>query len=294
MTRTCKYAPCSKEFEPTHPRHEFCEPTCRANQHYVEHPEKGRAVQSGALRSVATHPLDDARGQVEEGKTSADWALIAREHVMRTLLRTSYFTADDLDPLGIPEHYRRSVHGLVTAYFRGPQPYMEEAGRRKSERPERKGAKNTVFRITAKGRRELPKMLAGLGAGARAYSAKECTASVDSGESGSSGSASTNPEGTPARIGRTLDRPELESELLSTGAGQQVVDVDPGDKTAGASAGVPTSQDPGGPLATRHCTSTRSGGGSSECPCSEEPARLFDLDQAREKPRSAVTDPRAA
>lgn len=108
------------------------------------------------------HPLDDARAQVEEGKGAADWALIAREHVMRTLLATGYFTADDLDPLGIPAHYRRSVHGLVTAYFRGPRPYMEEAGRRKSERPERKGAKNTIFRLTPHGRSELPKMLAGL------------------------------------------------------------------------------------------------------------------------------------
>jgi hypothetical protein len=111
---------------------------------------------------MTVHPLDDVRGQVEEGKTSAQWALVAREHAMHTLLETGYFTADDLAVLGMPEHYRRSVHGLVTAFFRGPQPYMEEAGRRKSERPERKGAKNDVFRITAKGRRELPALLRGL------------------------------------------------------------------------------------------------------------------------------------
>jgi hypothetical protein len=121
------------------------------------------AAETGSQRVIGdVHPLDEARGQVEEGPTSSEWALIAREHVMRTLLATGYFTADDLEPLGIPEHYRRSVHGLVTAFFRGKKPYMDEAGRRKSERPERKGSKNTVFRINAKGRRELPALLMGL------------------------------------------------------------------------------------------------------------------------------------
>jgi hypothetical protein len=117
---------------------------------------------------MPVHVLDDARGLQEEGKTSSEWALIARERVMRRLLEAGSFTADELFSLGIPEHYRKSVHGLVTAYFRGKQPYMEEAGRRKSERPERKGAKNTVFRITAKGRRELPGLLKGLTVGVSA------------------------------------------------------------------------------------------------------------------------------
>jgi len=102
------------------------------------------------------------RGQQEEGGTSADYLLLAREQIARTLLATSFFTADDLEPLGIPEQYRRSVHGSATGYFSGEQPYMEEAGRRKSERPERKGAKNTVFRITVKGRRELLGLLKGM------------------------------------------------------------------------------------------------------------------------------------
>lgn len=58
MTRTCRYEPCSKEFTPNHPRQEFCEPTCRANQHYVDHPEKGRGVRRGALQSVAAPPKE--------------------------------------------------------------------------------------------------------------------------------------------------------------------------------------------------------------------------------------------
>jgi hypothetical protein len=80
-TRTCKYEPCSKEFEPTHPRHEFCEPTCRANQHYLEHPEKGREIQGGALRSVATHPLTEARIKQEASKSKVKTRNFAKSGV---------------------------------------------------------------------------------------------------------------------------------------------------------------------------------------------------------------------
>lgn len=107
-------------------------------------------------------PLREVRGGQEEGGASADHLILAREQITRTLLATGFFTADDLEPLGIPEQYRRSVHGSATGYFSGEKLFMEEASRRKSERPERKGAKNTVFRITVKGRRELPGLLKGM------------------------------------------------------------------------------------------------------------------------------------
>lgn len=177
MTRTCKYEPCGKEFEPTHWRQEFCNSTCRADNHYAEHPAKRQPGPSGALPCVAAHPLDEVRGRQEEGKTSAEWLAIARVHLERTLLTTGYFTADDLAELNIPEKYRRSIHGSVTGFYSAPG-YMVEAGRRKSERPERKGGKNTVFRITEKGRRELSK-LAGVDADKRSESA----AGLDSAES---------------------------------------------------------------------------------------------------------------
>lgn|GEM_PF-5591368 len=158
MTRACAYEPCGRGFEPGHPRQRFCTPTCRANQHYVDNPEKGRQLQDGALRCVAEQPLREVRGQQEEG-ASADYLILAREQIGRTLLATGWFTADDLEPLGIPKRFRRSVHGSATGYFSGELGCMVEAGRRKSERPARKGGKNTVFRITAKGRRELPVLL---------------------------------------------------------------------------------------------------------------------------------------
>jgi hypothetical protein len=106
-----------------------------------------------------THVLDDARGQMREGHTSAQWELIAREKVMRTLLVTGEFTADDLTDLNIPVEYRCHIHGAATGYFSGAEPFMEYVERRKSERPSRKGGKNDVFRITAKGRAQLPDLL---------------------------------------------------------------------------------------------------------------------------------------
>lgn len=220
-TRHCKYEPCSKESVPTHARQIFCEPTCRANQHYVDNPEKGRVLQGGALRSVATHPLDDARGQVEEGRTSAEWALIAREHTMRTLLETGYFTADDLEPLGIPAIYRRSVHGLVTAYFRN-EGFTEEAGRRKSERPERKGGKNTVFRATAKARRELPKLLTDL---------QKEIAGVHADDGTSPGVSGLSPGGDASRS-FSVDSGEAGRPGPGSGAGEETSKEPPGPEEA--------------------------------------------------------------
>jgi hypothetical protein len=106
-----------------------------------------------------THLLDDARGQMREGHTSAQWELLAREKVARTLLETGQFTADDLTDLNIPRNYRSHVHGAATGYFAGAEPFMDFVGRQKSSRPSRKGGKNDLYVINAKGRKELPKLL---------------------------------------------------------------------------------------------------------------------------------------
>jgi hypothetical protein len=142
--------------------------------------------------------------------------LIAREKVMRTLLETGEFTADVLADLNIPVEYRKHVHGAATGYFSGAEPFMEEAGRRKSERPSRKGGKNTLFVISAKGRRELPKLLrdlqrelpklVGLGNG----SSGEVGAVVQSGKkqesAGLSAAAQPDPSlGGPAGCGRSTE-----------------------------------------------------------------------------------------
>ncbi len=162
----------------------------RADALYASEACKKRAQRTASRDKAGTeHPLREVRGEQEEG-ASADYLILAREQICRTLLATSFFTADDLEPLGIPQEYRRSVHGSATGYFSGEQPYMEEVGRRKSERPERKGGKNTIFRITVRGRRELPGLLRGMAgpvedARKRLYGA-ELTAGVDVGHGAAS------------------------------------------------------------------------------------------------------------
>lgn len=227
---------------------------------------------------------------MEEGPTSSQWALIAREHTMRTLLERGEFTADDLAVLDMPQQYRRSVHGLVTAYFRGPEPFMEEAGRRKSARPERKGAKNDVFRISARGRRELPHVLrdlqselAGLDAGGTPSPASvesgenigagQTMGKRDQGRSVTSPSASTdapddpgtaglsvaNEEGTAAHghVGGTLDRPGPLPEGHEIAGASSSGDAESGSK--GSAVGAP-------PPST------------APLPSAEPPARLFGDD----------------
>jgi hypothetical protein len=87
---------------------------------------------------------------------------------------------------------------------------MEEAGRRKSERPERKGAKNTVFRITIKGRRELPGLLKGMSgpvaeASKRLYG--EALAGVGAGRTGTGAHS-----GETSSAGSTLPGRQLPAE----------------------------------------------------------------------------------
>lgn len=121
---------------------------------------KKRAQRASSGDKAGTvHPLDEARGQMREGRTSAQWELVAREKVARTLLETGEFTADALADLNIPVDYRRHIHGAATGYFAGAEPFMDFVGRQKSARPSRKGGKNDLYAINAKGRRELPKLL---------------------------------------------------------------------------------------------------------------------------------------
>lgn len=166
-TRRCKYTPCAKEFVPTDSRHEYCEPTCRANQHYLDHPEKGRSVPGAAqpgsvpadpLQSVATHPLDEAREVQALQKDKRMWRLAIEVQIGETLLATGYFHADDLDPLGIPAQHCQ-LAGTRTGAVRS-EGLMEKTGvERARANPASNYRKAAIYRITAKGRRELAKWI---------------------------------------------------------------------------------------------------------------------------------------
>lgn len=155
MTLTCAYEPCSEQFEPTHWRQIFCGPTCRANQHYLDHPEKGRVMDNGALRSVATHRLADARGQQESSDLKSKLSQIIYSAIVDRL-KYAPVHADDLES-AFPEQYRDICRKLVGAQFGSlaSRHYIEEVERRKSSVPSRKGAKSGVFAFTAKGRHTL-------------------------------------------------------------------------------------------------------------------------------------------
>lgn len=238
MTRTCKYEPCSKEFGPNDARQEFCEPTCRANQHYLEHPEKGRALQGDALRSVAGHPLAEARAEQEASDLKSKLSQIIYQGIIDRLKFGSVH-ADDLEPL-FPEEVRDTCRRLVGAQFGSlaSRHYIQEVDRRKSTVPSRKGAKSGVFEFTRTGREKL------VGVGGRGIEGPQ---SPHSGESPTSDT--DNPEGTSAictssQDGGTLDRPGGPWSVHSAnGAGQQVVGVDSGDELPGGPAAPP----PGAP-----------------------------------------------
>jgi len=157
--RICAYEDCAQYFTPKRPHQRFCKEEHRYRQWELDKAREGAAPAEQRVERDVVHPLDDARGQMREGRTSAQWELVAREKVARTLLDTGEFTADDLADLNIPVDYRRHIHGAATGFFAGAEPFMDFVGRQKSARPSRKGAKNDLYAINAKGRRELPKLL---------------------------------------------------------------------------------------------------------------------------------------
>jgi hypothetical protein len=154
---TCAYEPCSKEFVPDHWRQRFCSPTCRANQHYVDHPEKGRVLDNGALRCVAGDALNLVRGDAEESDEKARWTLIVREQITRTLMATGYFSVNDLEPLGIPAEHVNVCTSQIGSF--ASSRYMAKLTWHKSERVSRKGGPYWTFRITEHGREKFPALL---------------------------------------------------------------------------------------------------------------------------------------
>jgi hypothetical protein len=226
-TRTCKHGPCGKSFEPSDSRQEFCDSTCRANNHYAAHPEKGRSVQPTPLQSVATHPLVEAREAQEATKLKDHYSQVIYQGIIERLERGPVH-ADDLEDL-FPDSDRTMCRKLVGAQFGSlaSRHYIREKERRKSLIASRKGAKSSVWEFTKKGRERL----AGVGAGSRGdgqglvaehvgegvvYS--PAPASVDSSEA----STTTTGKGPAGTHDATLDRPA--SSQSDSPAGARLLD----------------------------------------------------------------------
>jgi hypothetical protein len=216
MTRTCAYAPCSKEFEPDHWRQIFCTPTCRANQHYADHPEKGRAVVDGALRCVAGDALDLVRGDAEESDEKARWTLIVREQIARTLMETGYFSVNDLEPLGIPAEHVNVCTSQIGSF--ASSKYMAKLTWHKSERVSRKGGPYWTFQITERGREKLAAVLDDIRsqlAGLDTENPEGSAGSVEQPESPAPSTGRGLPMGIPRGAGSSVGVQSGESKTVS-------------------------------------------------------------------------------
>jgi len=266
---------------------EYCDELCRsryknerrkqeASTTRVNAPSGGVGSRGGNVRSI-----EEARLLQSESQEKDRWRLIVQEQIIRTLLSTGYFHADDLEPLGVPAAHC-NTRGAQVGSFRS-RGLMEKTGEeRKVAHAAANARKGQIFRISAKGRRELPKMLidvrrklAGLGTD----EASEEVAGLDSAE------LPVSPAPISAQSGES-------------GVG------------AGSGEGVPTPRGPGGAnIGVPCCASTASpdsstgdqgqARGAKGEPVDAVPgaAQLFDLDDARPAPpsnHSAFTNPEAA
>jgi hypothetical protein len=265
-TRTCKWRECHRPLITQRADAEFCGPDCKNAWHNEERRKQGtsakrfKSQESGVgSRGGTVRDLDEARGLQEEQKEKARWTLIVREHIARTLLETGYFHCDDLDALGIPPAHC-NIKGSQIGSFRS-RGLMEKTGQeRKVSHVAANGRRAPIYRISAKGRRELSKMLVGVGV----------------------------PGGLLDRPSRANSHPG-EKQAVGVGAGVPSPQGTEENHCAPASASV----DPGGSRAGgRGEPGNEWPSAAVKAPGPASPDQLFEL--GPDRPRSAWTDPETA
>lgn len=160
MTRTCDQ--CGKHLITHRADARFCDERCRArwnNKHRVKPPatdiriataDGGVGSRGGNVRSVS-----EARDLQSASKELDRWRLIMEQQVFRTLLATGYFHVDDLDCLDLPPA-AFEVRGTLVNRVRA-KGWMQRSGfERKVAHKAANARKAPIYRITAKGRAELP------------------------------------------------------------------------------------------------------------------------------------------
>ncbi len=212
---------------------------------------------------MSTHPLplQDVCEIQSLSAEKARWGLIVREHIARTLLETGYFHCDDLDALGVPPAHC-NVKGSQIGSFRS-QGLMEKTGQeRKVSHVAANGRRAPIYRISAKGRKELSKMLVGVGAGNAGGSFSLPAAS---GHCPHSGEEQATGVGAGSQREAGVDRPVNPTASVEPGGGRVGGHGEPGKKRPSAAVKAP------GPAS---------------------PDQLFEL--PADPPRSAWTDAEAA
>ena len=221
------------------------------------------------------HPLQAVRDERATKKHNRDLGGLIKQAIVDQIKTTGECHADDLVglyPVGEVDLCRR----LATAQFgsmTGAE-LIREKERRKSTISARKGAKSGVYVFTEKGRAQLVGRSSGIGDGA----SPGALARAASGENAGAGS-DTNREGQGvSSCAASLDRPAAEESSREEAL--------PGARSSSGAAGSGAS----GVGAVNEGADTSVGLGGTD----PAGARLFELDSARERPRSAITDPRAA
>ena len=245
---------------------------------------------------MTAHPLDEVRERQYDA--DPDWLSVARMGICEVLRRQQFVHADDLEPLGIPDAHRNVIGSAFAAL--SLRKWIVAVDRRASKVRRRNCRKSGVYRATSKFPRTatagvgvdgvpsrqglVPHSLdtvavppvsvhsGGAGVGGRGEPGAKGSAAVKAPGSASSDKiVGVGADGVPSRRSLSLVPHSLDTAAASP------VSADPGECSPGIQ------QDNAVP-------SRAASVGSSAIP--GEPARLFEL--APERPRSAITDPRAA
>ncbi len=218
MTRLCGCG-CGASLEDLRADAVYASEACSKRARRAASPDKARTASA----------LDEVRGRGEEsGGDKARYTLVAREHITHTLIETGYFSAEDFDSLGIPPAHVNVCTSWIGHFSK--RKVMEPISWRYSSKPSRKGGKVWTYKITQKGRDELPALLeetrselSGLGTD---NSSEACTGATrdedavtsvgaEPGESGPTGPGSgvgvANPQGPPG----TASSPPLSAGTAS-------------------------------------------------------------------------------
>lgn len=156
MTRTCKYEPCSKEFEPKRPHQVFCSDKCR----YAGWVEEPQGIRQGGGQRVGEHPLQEVRDQRATEKHNRDLGGLIKQAIADQIKTTGSCHADDLIDL-YPEGEVDLCRRLATAQFGSlaARKLIRKDGWRRTSSGSRKGGGGWIWKFTEKGRQELSKLV---------------------------------------------------------------------------------------------------------------------------------------
>jgi hypothetical protein len=161
--RTCDQ--CGKHLITHRADARFCDERCRARWNYkhresatatdirITPAEGGVGSRGGNVRSVS-----EARELQSASKELDRWRLIMEQQVFRTLLSTGYFHVDDLDCLDLPPA-AFEVRGTLVNRVRAKGWMQRSGAERKVAHKAANARKAPIYRITTKGREELPTLV---------------------------------------------------------------------------------------------------------------------------------------